>query len=238
MNTEELLSLYFSNGLTPSQEDLFNDLLEKDAEFKSQFEFEKNLKRVIKDKESEAFKAKLQSFEAEHKTVNKPGFNWRIAASIIFFLGAGYFGYQSFFGVDYNELYETNYATYPNTLYPITRSDTINSIERQAFVAYEAEDYETALINFEKIEAENKTADHNFYKAQTYLQLNDLDKAEKLLNNLMNSKSQFKAEATWYLALIELKKGNKTEAKSYLKTLIIDYNYKKKEAKALLNALS
>lgn len=237
MNNEELLYLYFSDGLTASQEEVFNNLLENDAEFKAQFEFENNLKRVITDKESESFKAKLKGFEAEHRQqTSKPKFNWRIAASIIFFLGAGYFGYQSFFGVDYNELYQSNYTTYPNTVYSITRSDTTNSMERQAFVAYEAEDYETAIANFDKIE--NKISDYNFYKAQAYLQLNDLDKAEGLLINLFNGKSQFKAEANWYLALIQLKKGNKIEAKQYLKTLILDYKYKKAEAKALLNTLS
>ena len=36
MNKQDLLYLYFSNSLTPEQEDLFQSLLETDAEFKAQ----------------------------------------------------------------------------------------------------------------------------------------------------------------------------------------------------------
>ena len=239
MNKDELLYLYFSNSLTPSQEDLFNNLLESDAEFKAQFEFENNLKQVIKAEETDALKAKLKSFEntiSNTTETSNPWFNWRIAASIVLFLGAGWFGYDALFGVNYDKLYHTNYKNYPNTVYTITRGDDNNSLEREAFVAYETEDYKLALEKFNAITTQQPY--FNFYKAQSYLGLNNLDEAKTLFEKEILSESKFKAEAHWYLALINLKQENKAEAVKYLKALITKYNFKKDEAKALLNDLN
>ena len=100
MTNEDLLYRFFSNSLTETEEKQFNELLETDADFKAQFEFENNLKRAIKHKENSELKAKLKNFEKEIQgnEIQKPSssFNWRIAASIVILLGASWFGYQSF----------------------------------------------------------------------------------------------------------------------------------------------
>jgi len=237
MNKDELLYLYFSNSLTKSQEQQFKELLDNDAEFKAQFDFENNLKQVIKAEKSDALKDKLKGFEMDlSKTEDKSWFNWRIAASIVLLLGASWFGYESLFGLDYNSLYDDNYTNYPNTVYTITRSDENNSLQREAFVAYETGDFKLALEKFKSIKEEEPY--FNFYKAQSYLGLDNLDEAKALFEKELLSDSQFKAEALWYLALINLKQKNKTEATGHLKDLITSHNYKKEEAKTLLNALN
>ncbi|WGD35252.1 hypothetical protein [Olleya sp. YS] len=239
MNKDELLYLYFSNSLTPSQEELFNELLKSDAEFKAQFEFENNLKQVIKAEKSEALKAKLQDFEvniADSEQTSSSWFNWRIAASVVLFLGAGWFGYDALFGVNYNALYDENFTNYPNTVYTITRGEDTTSQERDAFVAYETQDYKTALETFNTIEEEQPY--FNFYKAQAHLGLDQLDEAKILFKAEIDNEKTFIAEAHWYLALINLKQENETEAIKHLKTLITKYNFKKEDAKALLNHLN
>ncbi|WP_397363545.1 tetratricopeptide repeat protein [Olleya sp. R77988] len=238
MNKDQLLYLYFSNSLTPSQEELFNELLENDAEFKAQFEFESNLKQVIRAEKSDDLKTKLKSFETTISSKNKaskPWFNWRMAASIVLFLGAGWFGYESLFGLNYDNLYDSNYKNYPNTVYTITRSDDANTLERQAFVAYETQDYKLAI---DKFNVAKQQPYFNFYKAQSYLGLDDLDEAKALFNTEVLNESQFKAEAYWYLALINLKQENKAEAIKHLKTLTSKFNYKKDDANTLLNSLN
>ncbi|WP_054852735.1 tol-pal system YbgF family protein [Olleya sp. ITB9] len=239
MDKEQLLYLYFSNTLTPEQEQMFSNLLKTDSEFKAQFDFENNIKQVIKAEQSEILKSKLQGFENNRSAVqhsNKSWFNWRIAASIVFFIAAGWFGYDAFFGVNYNDLYTTNYKNYPNTVYTITRGEDTSSLERDAFVAYETEDYTLAIQKFNEVQHQQPY--FNFYKAQSYLGLDELEKAKDLfLHETTINESQFKAEANWYLALINLKQQNKTEATKYLETLIANYNYKKKEAKTLLDSL-
>ncbi|MGB5556266.1 MAG: hypothetical protein WBM83_16535, partial [Flavobacteriaceae bacterium] len=148
MDKELLLSNYFSNCLSLEDKILFDELLLTDADFKAQFDLEFNLKRAIKNSENEKLKAKLTGFEQELKRT-LPGDlnesksrhqfrNWAIAASIALLIGLGYFGYNTFSGADYNKLYASNFEQYPNTVYTITRGEGEETIEREAFAAYEA----------------------------------------------------------------------------------------------------
>lgn len=241
MKKEDLINGYFSNSLTPNEEQLFEILLAENPDFRTQFEFEKDLKRVIKEKENKRLKSKLETFEAERKIEEKPykstaWFNWKIAAAILLFMSAGWFGYDALFGVNTIELYTSNYDVYPNTAYPITRSDTINTIEREAFVAYESQDYDLAITNFNTIE--NPENYISFYKAQTYLQLGNLEKAKELFQKNTNEPSGYIGESHWYLVLIYLKQNDRIQAKKELKTLLQKHRYKREEAKKLLNTLS
>ncbi|QCX39721.1 tetratricopeptide repeat protein [Aureibaculum algae] len=240
MDKEALLTRYFSDSLTAEELQLFNQLLENDTKFKEQFEFEKDLKRAIKEKERIQLKAKLQDFETELKHKSTPKNSnykaWAIAASIAILLSVGWFGYDNFFKVNYNELYSENFQQYPNTSYSITRGDIDNTIERQAFVAYETGNYQTAVDNFEKLDSSTK--DYiDFYKAQAYLKLNTTDTAKPLFKKVISDNVEFVAESHWYLALIAIKEKDKQSAISYLEKLITDYNFNKEKAKELLDKL-
>lgn len=242
MTNEDLLYNYFSNTLTQAQTLELNKRLENDPEFKAEFEFENNLKRAINDNANSNLKVKLKEFEANINANKIPkktsSFNWRIAVSIVFLLGASWFGYNTFFGVDYNKLYATNFKEYPNTEFAITRGDSIDSPERKAFVAYEAGDYENAINNFKAIALKNKKGYHEFYKAQAYLKLGNLQKAKVLLKSIVAKKGQFAGESQWYLALIAIKAKDKVEATKQLSALIEDYDYNKYKAENLLKALN
>ncbi|WP_452225318.1 tetratricopeptide repeat protein [Lacinutrix chionoecetis] len=241
MTNEDLLYHYFSNSLAEENLAEFNRRLETDADFKAEFEFQNDLKQAIKSHNSSELKEKLKTFEAEitatevKNTTTK--FNWRIAASIIFFLGAGWFGYNAFFGVNYNDIYESSFQSYPNTEYAITRSDTVDSYERKAFVSYEAEDYENAISNFNRIPATEQKAYQDFYKAQSYLKLENFEKATPIFEKIILEHNQFTAESHWYLALIAIKQKDKIEATKQLNTLINDFDYNTTKAKQLLKDL-
>jgi len=241
MTNEDLLYHYFSNSLTEAQTVEFNSRLENDTEFKAQFEFENNLKQAIKHQTNSDLKTKLKIFEDDIKATESlkkaSGFNWRIAASIVFLLGASWFRYNALFGVDYNDLYASNFEEYPNTEFAITRSDTIDTVERKAFVAYEAGDYEAAILNFENIETEDKKAYHNFYKAQALLKTDKIENAKAIFKSIVSKKEQFTAESIWYLALIALKEENKIDVTTLLIDLIENYNYNTSKAEALLKAI-
>lgn len=238
MNRESLLYHYFSNSLTKAQEEQLQELLRTDVEFAIQFEFESNLKRVAKEKRHHDLKSKLNRFEAEtvsEDILRKPNFSYlKIAASILILIAAGWFGYHNFSGTDYSNLYAENYNTYPNTVYTITRSDTINSLEREAFVAYEVEDYELALEKFKTLESKD---DFNFYRAQSYLKLNKEEEAKLLFEKVILQNNRFVAESHWYMALIYIKEKDKDMALGYLDDLVTNYNYKKTDANKLIEKL-
>lgn len=243
MDKEELLYRFFSNQLTVEQEKMFEQLLETDVEFKAQFEFENDLKRVINKNQNENLKQKLVGFEkdidsSKKSSNSKSSFKfWSIAASIAVIMGLGYIVYNSFSGPDYNELYAANYEAYPNTVYTITRSDGDQSLERDAFAAYEANDHEKAITAFLDLKNKGGSTHADFYLAQSYLYLGNDKEAIEALNRAILNDMQFKAEAHWYLSLAYLKSKDKVKAKATLKNLIENFDYNSDRAQTLLKAL-
>jgi tetratricopeptide (TPR) repeat protein len=239
MTKEELLYHYFSNGLTTEQEKQFDELLENDIEFKKRFEFEQNLKHVIKKEKHVQLKALLNDVEDNLKQQNNSSkitfFNWKIAASIVVLLGLGWFGYNSFFSIDFDDLYSSNFQEYPNTVYTITRSGDENTLEREAFVAYETQNYQIAIDKFNAINESDKKDYFDFYIAQSYLKLDNIQNAKDLFKEVIVSNTQFVAEAHWYLALISIKEKDNANASMYLKKLISKYDYNKDKAIVLLD---
>ena len=183
MEKEELLYRYFSNTLSQEERNIFNELLETDPAFKANFEFHNQLKQATKEHRHREISKKLQRFESDiiqkKQEENKGTISyWKIAASILFLVAASCFAYLTFSGTDYEELYAQNISPYPNTVYVITRSDTINTVEREAFVAYESGDYKLALA---KMSTPIEQPYMLFYKAQSFLSLDMIKEAETLV---------------------------------------------------------
>jgi tetratricopeptide (TPR) repeat protein len=238
MDKDELIYRYFSNTLSPKAEEEFQSLLENDAAFKAQVEFERTVKRVTKKEQQQLLKEKLQTFEVDIQATEKKKkttrFDWRIAASLAFFITVGWLLYIQFFNINYGKLYDQHYKIYPNDVYTITRGDTTdNSIKRNAFNAYEKGNYELALELFNDVE-EDYT---DFYKAQCYLQLDNLQEAERYFKKVLDQNEQSTAKAYWYLALIAIKQENSETAIPYLEKLTSQYEYQKSEATTLLKQL-
>lgn len=242
MEKETLLYKYFEGSLSPEEELLFERFLEEDDDFREQFELEKNVQEVVRDSERSAQKKKLQQFELEFSKAgsSKTTF-WkpmRIAASIAILLGASWFIFNSAIFNSPNDLYASNYEKYPNTAYTITRGDTKdNSLERQAFEAYELNDYDMAIHYFKELR--NKTGlDYvDFYLGQSYLANGDTEKAIDAFEKISSINSDYQSEALWYAAIAHLKLGQNKRAMSLLETLLEDGSYKFESAKTLLENL-
>ena len=242
MDKEQLLEHYFSHDLTPEQVTLFENLLVTDLDFKKQFDFEKDLKRVIKTKQNKNLKIALNRFESDIRETSsggkKQGYkNWAFAASIVLLVSIGWLGYNNFMRTDYNAMYEENFQNYPNTVFTITRGDTSESLERDAFAAYEAENFQNALDNFDEIPQNDQKPYLDFYKAQSYLHLNKTAEAKKYFIKNIEKGNSFIPESHWYLALTYLKEKDKKHALVELQKLISQYDYNKNKAKVLLNKL-
>lgn len=243
MNKELLLYNYFANQLTEDEQLLFDELLKNDMDFKAQFEFETDLKRVIKEYVNEDLKEKLVGYEKEISAKDKINTskwrfkNWSIAASITLLIGLGWIGFKSLSGPDYDDLYQDNFEGYPNTVYTISRGDGDTSKERDAFAAYEAGEYDQAVAAFQELRSMGGTSHGDFYQALSYLQLGKNAQAIDLLKNVILKDETFKAEANWYMALAYLNDSDKVNAVATLKRHVRDFNYNKKKAEALLREL-
>ncbi len=243
MDKELLLYNYFSDQLSKDEEKLFEELLVSDPDFKKQFDFEKNLQKVIHNNESSNLKSKLIDFEKEIvKEVPvkslKPNFRkWSLAASIALLATLGWLTYTNMTGPNLDGLFDDNFQEYPNTVFEITRGEGSESLERDAFSAYEIGDYKTAIENFDKIKLDQRPPYFNFYLSQSYLNTGELEKAKSLLQETISSKESFVAESYWYLALIAIKENEKEKAMEYLNVLCAKYDYNKTAAEKLLEEL-
>ena len=242
MEKETLLYKYFEGSLSQDEQLRLDRFLEEDEDFKEQFELEKNVQKVVRDAERSSQKKKLQQFESEllEKDSSKITF-WkpmRIAASIAILLGASWFifNFGIFKGVD--DLYASNYAKYPNTAYTITRGDVNdNSLERQAFEAYELNDYQMAIHYFTELKDKTRLDYVDFYLGQSYLANGDTEKAIETFEKISAINSDYKSEALWYAAMAHLKLKQNKSAIPYLESLLEDGSYKFESAKTLLEDL-
>jgi len=200
MDKEVLLTNYFSNRLTKDEKKLFNELLASDSDFKAQFDFEQNLQRAIKNKENQDLKSKLISFEKDivtegpKSTQKKTYRHLAIAASIVMLIGLAWMGYTDGSSDKYEDLYAANFQEYPNTVYTITRSGSNESLEREAFVAYESGNYDVAVEKFNKIPLEQQQAYTDFYLAQSYLNAGKNESAKEYFKKTIANADAFIAE--------------------------------------------
>lgn len=243
MDKELLLASYFSNRLSEDEEKMFNEFLESDADFKKQFDFEQNLKRAIKNKESQDLKTKLVSFEKEIVLETPPSSSKKsyrylaIAASIVLLFGLAWMGYVDGSSSKFEDLYAANFQEYPNTVFTITRSDSNESVERQAFVAYESGDYITAIERFNQMPNNKEKSYIDFYRAHSYLNSAAYEKAKEHFKKIIAKEDEFVGESHWYLTMIAIKEEDKKSAIAELKKLTTGYDYNKEKALELLKNL-
>ena len=237
-----MLYHFFSNKLSPEQEQEFNELLATDSEFKAQYDFEQDLKQVIRNKETVDLKGKLAGFEKEIskdtpvRTLPNTNYRkWAMVASIALLVGLGWFGYNNFAGPNYGNLYDENFQQYPNTVYAITRGDGgDNSMERKAYVAYETDDNVLAIELFEQLKTTNSSENVTFFLAQSYLKNEQPKEAIVFFEEVISSNGEFAPQSLWYSALAYLKMNQKENVVQALKRLVTDGRYKKTEAAAIL----
>ena len=245
MDKELLLYNYFANRLTAEQETLLEELLTTDSDFKQQFDFESDLKRVIREKEADNLKAKLGRFEkdisksTQVKTLPRTNYQkWAMAASLILLVGLGWLGYNNFIAPDYGNLYDENFQQYPNTVYAITRGDSSeNSLQRSAYVAYETDENSRAIDLFKALKETDNSEEITFYLGQSYLKNGQHREAITFFEEVIAEKGEFAPQALWYVALAYLKTDQKKIAVRALKDLIVDGRYKKTEAAKILKEL-
>lgn len=226
----DLIDKYFSNTLSPKEQLLFNELLQNDESFKSEFVFQKDLKKAIAKNEQDHLKKTLQGFERNIE--NRPKLmiipkKWLVAASIILVVGLVSIFVKTSFYPSSEKLYAENFEPYRNIIHPIVRGEITYSIEYSAFLAYENGDFHKAINLFNSIGNQN-VAYIPFYKAMCYLSLNKTVEAIKLLETLSiesyihseipDDKLRFKAE--WYLGLAYLKMDENEKAISKFSIVI------------------
>ena len=247
MKNFDLIDRYFDNSLTPKEQLLFNDLLQNDLDFKNEFIFRKDLKKVIAANQQEDLKSSLGQFEKKIQQSSKfmilPK-KWFVAASIAIIVSLGGYSIKTHYYPSNQAIFKTYFQSGRNTIQPIVRGESLNTIEYRAFVAYEAHNYHKAINLFNSVKNHDE-AYINFYKGLSYLELGKLREAIDILlpianaNYLEGKSAHFNDKAMWYLALAYLKNNDKEKAGSvlFLITKKPEGTFKKEEAQELFEVL-
>ncbi len=233
MENEALIYKYFEQQLSEEEKVLFASLLQNDAAFAKEVEYQKNVKKAITLNEREAIKQKLKSYEA------KPKFRtayWLSAAVVILFLGGlTWFQLQP---SSPEKLFQEYYQSYPNVVAPTVRGDSERNLKSDAFYEYDSGNYEKSLALFSKIYTDEGVDYALFYKAMSLLELKRYSEAIASFDEFKTTDNNaFSPFVKWYKALSYLKLNEKEKAVELLKELSEKENPQQSKAKELLDAL-
>lgn len=227
-----LFDQYLHNEMTDEERNLFESQLSNDMKLKSEFETFREMRFQLENKfaieeERQAFKTSLKTISQEHFKSSQPKViqfkPWYLAAaaSVAVLLGVFFFSHNS----------KPNFENFnqPEQAYFTERGNAELPLQ-QAEIAYNNKNYKEAVLLFEKVLKENKTAEIQYFYGLALLQENQFVKAESVFNELKSGKSVYKNKATWNLALSKLKQKDFNATKEILLTIPSDYeNYEEVE---------
>ncbi|MFD2823931.1 tol-pal system YbgF family protein [Lacinutrix iliipiscaria] len=241
MDKEQLITNYFSNGLSEEEKVLFNRLIETDSDFATKVDFETRVKHAIHKKEHQKLKQHFKNLDHSIKNVDKTPRRkiWLVAASIALFTTLAVL--YNYVNSDYSsdDLFASYYQPAKNIVQPIVRDGNSKTDKVDAFIAYQKEDYATAKTLFRNLYVSTKDSEFLFYEGISLLELQETDDAILKLTAHLESKDAVSEMTPWYLALAYLKKGDVRNAKTLLINIVEDQSriFKKEDAKALLKKL-
>jgi len=233
---EKLINKYFEKSLTEKELVEFNQRLETDGEFKSEFEFQKSVQSAIRSKERAEIKNLVTNFEKPKK---QNGW-WKYTAAAVVLIVGGWMVFQQYLSnPNPLELYLSYYQTYPNIIAPNVRGEKEENLKTKAFTAYDSGDFELAVQLFGKLKTQKSEDYAVFYEGISYLEVNEPEKTIALFENkkFINSNAQLEDYRKWYLALAYLKIDKKEQAVEILKGLSITENPQKEQALKLLDEM-
>ena len=234
MKSESLIVKFFENTLSEAERQEFDALMASDEDFKKEVAFRKELTEVITLDDRETIKQELQGLD--QPKINRKPWLWPVAASVILLLGISTFWFLGNKTATPQALFDAHFEPYNNVVHPIVRGDSTD-LKTEAFIAYEAKNYEEALNAFNTLLNEHTDATILFYKANVLMQLNANEEAILILKDNSDIPEILKQQQQWYLALAYIKAKANEKAKSTLKALIKSSSYKQKEAEKLLKQL-
>ncbi|MGB3591023.1 MAG: hypothetical protein WBA16_04990 [Nonlabens sp.] len=251
MNREELIQAYVHGTLKDADVADLKRQMELDKSLLADMREYENIQKAIREADRQMLKKRLQAAEdlgeeqstagSEQTTAIKQLRPYLLPLAAACIIGIVLMSKNFYFSSpnDSSVLYDQYYTTYPNTLLPVTRSNDVESKNMEAFVAYEANEFEKAAGLFKEYLNLEEDPDVEFYYAMSLINSGNEDKALPLLNELHEATTVYLPQAYWYAALIELKNEKTKNAQALIDSLLhLDVEFKYKEAVQLKKDLN
>lgn len=215
----------------------FEDKL-NDADFKTEYELQKDFALALEAKEDQRKKNFLISLEKTNSDFIKKKEYWKIFLPILLLIAlsvGAYFYINTSSPNESNQekIFADNFSTYPNVVMPSVRSEgELNDLEK-AFLFYDQEKFAEAEKLFESNDSDSLQSEILFYTAVSELAQNKMEESYSHFNQFQKE-DNFYPHALWYKALIKLNK-EESGAKELLEELLTFENppFKKKTEKIL-----
>lgn len=214
---------YLSNQMSEEVKKKFEEQLALDPEMSNKLQVYVRWTEFLEgnfSKETTDFKNNLSRIAKQHSsgTINSNKskvipFNskwFAIAATIVVFISIWFFtqnGTPEY--TDYNQ-HERAYFT--------ERSEGDIHL-KAAQEAFNNQDYENAIVNFQQVSNENFGEEAQLFYGVALIETNQFEKAEVILEPIQGGDSVYKEKAIWYLGLSKLKQKKFEECKMTLETL-------------------
>ncbi|WP_299097185.1 hypothetical protein [uncultured Winogradskyella sp.] len=237
MEHKRLIELYFEDKLSNEQKTVFENLLDTDEKFRTQFELEEQVKKAIISTKKDDLKEHLK--QIEHQQANKKATKYykiAIVASLITCLSIVGIWKQNQ-PISNDALFAVYFQPYDNIIVPNSRSNEIESPRVIAFRNYDTQNYKIASKQFADLYKNTSTSYYLFYQAICELQLGNTDKSIDLFNSHKQYSDNLSQHRNWYLALAYLKANDLEKSQKILTQIISAKAYKYKDAETILEKL-
>ncbi|WP_108801772.1 M48 family metallopeptidase [Aquimarina sp. Aq107] len=264
MSLEEdiLIEQFLRDELSEEDRIDFLNRVETDDEFKKSYLLEKQLFEGLNDK-NWSYYTKKQTKEIEEydtlfsdsktqeikENIEKASFQYQnrtnrniftlssIAAVVVVIITFSIFFFNS--SVTTEELY-TEYIMKEKLPSLVNRGANVeenNLVEAES--DFKSKKYERAIIYLDKaLEEDKKNSLLYLYKAISHTELKEYNKAQEILNTLIDSDLVDGEKGYWFKSLVFLKSDRMDEAIKNLETIVQDSLYNQSKAKELLNKLN
>ncbi len=238
MDQEELINAYLEGTLSTEDQQIFENLIAQNPEYKAELEAQRKIKAAITLSERESlrdFISDLDTTRTKPKTSLKSWLFSATAACLVVLVG--YFLWTTLSMSPGEKLFARHYETYPNLVAPTTRSESSNDLKANAFLAYDNGDFKQAAALFEQLQAQPDSDYALLYLGICQLELGRPEKAIPVLN-LVSSTSESKEIASWYEALGYFKLNMLEKGKIPLEVTAAKANPFQMEAQEILKTLN
>lgn len=212
---QKLIEKYLDKNLNTNQLKEFEEEI-KSKEFREQLLFQARLVDSYKDIRRESLRKEIDAMASpkSKKGPNKKTLFFLIGIIAIAILFFAFYNYMN-----NNNKSEDLYAQYFLSLPPDVSNRGDNDLMpkeyQQAMQSYINKDFETALVEFNKLSKPQEKI--SLYKAMCQMEIGQILEAKNNLTPLLESKeSSIKQNVEWYLSLIAIQEGDITEAKGLL----------------------
>lgn len=242
-NKFELIERYLMHDMSMKERLEFEELLINDPELRRELVLRNEINEAIQEDDVIDLRSELNQImnESTSSKVRKLYKYCAVAATIIVLLAIGSIFFSPWDTKSDTDFFQEYYHPYPAIMSfrsPADRNET-EKILYNAFNYYDTEEYELALISFQKV----LSIDSLCFMSQFYLAVCEIEKenyanAQKYLLDLTQKEEHiFWEQSHWYLSLVYLKLDQTEQAKSVLRKIIDEDMDQRNDSESILNQL-